>query len=53
MDHCGEEKKERIQTVKIGIIGAMDVEVARLTAGMNKEREIERAGMHFCEGWIG
>jgi adenosylhomocysteine nucleosidase len=31
----------------------MDVEVARLTAGMNKEREIERAGMHFCEGWIG
>ena len=39
--------------MKIGIIGAMDVEVARLTAGMNKEREIERAGMHFCEGWIG
>ena len=39
--------------MKIGIIGAMDVEVARLTAAMTKEREMERAGMHFCEGRIG
>jgi len=39
--------------LKIGIIGAMDVEVARLTAAMTKEREMERAGMHFCEGRIG
>lgn len=39
--------------MKIGIIGAMDVEVARLTREMVKEREVEKAGMHFCEGWIG
>lgn len=39
--------------MKIGIIGAMDVEVARLTQSMEKEREMEKAGMHFCEGRIG
>ncbi len=39
--------------MKIGIIGAMDVEVERLTQSMEKERELNRAGMHFCEGRIG
>ena len=39
--------------MKIGIIGAMDVEVARLTHSMDKEREIDKAGMHFCEGRLG
>ena len=39
--------------MKIGIIGAMDVEVERLTQSMEKERELNRAGMHFCEGQIG
>ncbi len=39
--------------MKIGIIGAMDVEVARLTQSMEKDREMDRAGMHFCEGRIG
>ena len=39
--------------MKIGIIGAMEVEVARLTREMVKEREVLRAGMRFCEGRIG
>ena len=39
--------------MKIGIIGAMDVEVANLKEAMKKEREVVRAGMRFCEGTIG
>ena len=39
--------------MKIGIIGAMDVEVARLKSEMTKEREVQKAGMNFCEGRIG
>ena len=39
--------------MKIGIIGAMEVEVAKLTKEMIREREVQRAGMRFCEGWIG
>lgn len=35
---------------KIGIIGAMDVEVARLKADMEIAREVTRARMSFCEG---
>ena len=38
--------------MKIGIIGAMDVEVANLKEAMKKEREVVRAGMRFCEGTI-
>ena len=39
--------------MKIGIIGAMDVEVAKLTREMVREREVEKAGMRFSEGRIG
>ena len=39
--------------MKVGIIGAMDVEVARLAREMTVEREMERAGMHFWEGRLG
>lgn len=35
---------------KIGIIGAMEEEVARLKESMQVERELMRAGMNFCEG---
>ena len=37
----------------IGLIGAMDVEVANLKEAMKTEREVVRAGMRFCEGTIG
>ena len=39
--------------MKVGIIGAMDVEVARLVREMEVKREVERAGRHFWEGRIG
>ncbi len=35
---------------KIGIIGAMDIEVKQLKADMNISREVSRAHMNFCEG---
>lgn len=35
---------------KVGIIGAMEIEVAGLKADMNIQREIRKAGMDFCEG---
>lgn len=35
---------------KIGIIGAMEVEVERLKKDMEIQREIRKAGMAFCEG---
>ena len=35
---------------KIGIIGAMDVDVERLKADMTVTRQITKAQMHFCEG---
>ncbi len=35
---------------KIGIIGAMDVEVERLKADMTVTRQITKAQMHFCAG---
>ena len=37
---------------KIGIIGAMDVEVERLKADMTVTRQITKAQMHFCEGTL-
>lgn len=37
---------------KIGIIGAMDVEVERLKADMNITQQITKAQMHFCEGTL-
>lgn len=39
--------------MKIGIIGAMDVEVASLQEKMNISRQETYAGMHFCEGALG
>lgn len=39
--------------MKIGIIGAMDIEVARLAREMDLEREVEKAGMRFMEGRLG
>ena len=39
--------------MKIGIIGAMDVEVASLQDKMNIEQTISYAGMSFCEGSLG
>lgn len=35
---------------KVGIIGAMEVEVAGLKDAMKQRREIKKAGMEFCEG---
>lgn len=35
---------------KIGIIGAMEVEVALLKQDMKIQREVKKAGMDFCEG---
>lgn len=37
---------------KIGIIGAMDLEVDALKAQMNLRKELTRAGMTFCEGTL-
>ena len=37
---------------KIGIIGAMDLEVDALKAQLNKEKEITKAGMTFLEGTL-
>ena len=37
---------------KIGIIGAMDVEVERLKADMTVTWQITKAQMHFCEGTL-
>lgn len=34
----------------VGIIGAMDIEVERLKKGMEKKREVRKAGMEFCAG---
>ncbi len=39
--------------MKIGIIGAMDVEVSTLIAQMNETKTVERAGMVFHEGTVG
>ena len=39
--------------MKIGIIGAMDVEVRSLREAMRIERTLTKAGMEFCEGCIG
>lgn len=36
----------------IGIIGAMEVEVARLKEDMEIKREVKKAGMEFCEGTL-
>ncbi|MBQ1902437.1 MAG: 5'-methylthioadenosine/adenosylhomocysteine nucleosidase [Lachnospiraceae bacterium] len=38
--------------MKIGIIGAMDVEVAKLKADMEITRTVEKASMQFCEGTL-
>lgn len=37
---------------KIGIIGAMDLEVDTLKAQMQLKKEVIKAGMHFCEGTL-
>lgn len=39
--------------MKIGIIGAMEVEVERLIGCMKDVKETKRAGMCFCEGRVG
>lgn len=38
---------------RIGIIGAMDIEVDRLKADMKVEKRCRKAGMEFCEGTLG
>ena len=38
--------------MKLGIIGAMDVEVAALKAKMENKTESTVAGMVFCEGTL-
>ena len=38
--------------MKLGIIGAMDVEVATLKAAMKEKKEITVAGSVFCEGLL-
>lgn len=37
---------------KVGIIGAMEIEVARLKEDMEILREVKKAGMEFCEGTL-
>ena len=37
---------------KVGIIGAMEIEVARLKEDMEIQREVKKAGMVFCEGTL-
>ncbi len=39
--------------MKIGIIGAMDVEIAHILSEMESKKETQKAGMTFCEGVIG
>ncbi len=39
--------------MKIGIIGAMEVEVATLKSQMNIKNVVTKASMEFCEGTIG
>ena len=39
--------------LKIGIIGAMDIEVETLKQAADVERRITRAAMEFCEGKLG
>ncbi|MBQ1924093.1 MAG: 5'-methylthioadenosine/adenosylhomocysteine nucleosidase [Lachnospiraceae bacterium] len=39
--------------MKIGIIGAMDVEVSSLKKAMKIDRTVTKAGMEFCEGTLG
>ncbi|MBR1641975.1 MAG: 5'-methylthioadenosine/adenosylhomocysteine nucleosidase [Butyrivibrio sp.] len=39
--------------MKIGIIGAMEVEVATLKSEMNVKNVVTKASMEFCEGTIG
>ncbi len=38
--------------MKIGIIGAMEIEVATLKEKMNITRRVTKAGMEFCEGTL-
>lgn len=38
---------------RIGIIGAMDIEVDRLKTDMKEEKHFRKAGMEFCEGTLG
>lgn len=37
---------------KIGIIGAMEVEVAQLKSAMEQQELLRRAGMDFCRGYL-
>lgn len=37
---------------KAGIIGAMDVEIEGLKRNIRLEREVQKAGMNFCEGTL-
>ena len=53
MHFCMEAVKGREGSVKVGIIGAMDVEVAALRDAMKGTKTIEKAGMSFSEGRIG
>ncbi|MBE5823210.1 MAG: 5'-methylthioadenosine/adenosylhomocysteine nucleosidase [Butyrivibrio sp.] len=39
--------------MKIGIIGAMEVEVATLKSEMNVKNVVTKASMEFCEGTVG
>ena len=39
--------------MKLGIIGAMDIEVSMLKSAMEDKKESEKAGMHFCSGTLG
>ena len=45
--------KKQVNSVKIGIIGAMDSEVSLLREAMNITRETVKAGMIFTEGKLG
>ena len=44
---------KRCEMIKVGIIGAMQSEVADLQAAMKITRRVEKAGMEFVEGTLG
>ena len=53
MHFCMEAVNGRAGEARVGIIGAMDVEVAALLGAMKETKTIEKAGMSFSEGKIG
>ena len=50
---AGLDSRQQSAPAKVGVIGAMDVEVETLVAAMSDARAVEHAGMAFYEGTLG